>query len=463
MAHITAPVIKLIGDSGLIGILEYNFRNDSVLDVSEHLELYQSLIETTICMAAVPGLVPYLVKPYIATAKSISKELIPRFKENLCAYSRKWSSNMGNLDFRMMDFINKIDSYSDVILAAARNYENQFPPEMRLKTASGSNSSCSNLNETSSLEPAKCKGADEIYRDSLKPHQMQIFRFVGEYSKLVVPFTYKKEARSTNPFSANLRERTKRIAKELASMTNALPLNASNSIFVCVDESRCDIIKVLISGPDDTPYANGLFEFDIFFPSGYPFSPPKCSFLTTGFGNVRFNPNLYNDGKICLSILGTWEGRPEEKWTPYCSLIQVLVSIQGLIFVKDPYFNEPGFEKYQGTEKGDDYSKRYNLQIEHATLNYAIRDQFINPPEHFKEVIQKHFWHKRQAVIDQAKGWLANIKKECLENEKNPKRKDSVTFESVYNPVHQERVVQQLINEFTAMKCPTPSAESSST
>lgn len=114
---------------------------------------------------------------------------------------------------------------------------------------------------------------------------------------------------------------------------------------------------------------------------------------------MRFNPNLYNDGKICLSILGTWEGRPEEKWNPYCSLLQVLISIQvciamspsslprrsqGLIFVKEPYFNEPGFEKYQGTEKGEDYSRKYNLQIEHATLTYAIRDQLRNPPEHFK-------------------------------------------------------------------------------
>jgi ubiquitin-protein ligase len=93
-------------------------------------------------------------------------------------------------------------------------------------------------------------------------------------------------------------------------MQNSLPLNASNSIFLCLgmnffpyclifsthvsilDETRCDLVKVLISGPDDTPYQNGLFEFDVFFPTGYPQSPPKCSFLTTGGGNVRFNPNL---------------------------------------------------------------------------------------------------------------------------------------------------------------------------
>ena len=93
-----------------------------------------------------------------------------------------------------------------------------------------------------------------------------LFRFFGDYGKLVLPYTFKKEIRNTNPFTPTLRERTKRIAKELATMPNALPLNASNSIFVCVDESRCDIMKVLISGPDDTPYANGLFEFDVFFP-----------------------------------------------------------------------------------------------------------------------------------------------------------------------------------------------------
>jgi baculoviral IAP repeat-containing protein 6 len=61
-------------------------------------------------------------------------------------------------------------------------------------------------------------------------------------------------------------------------------------------------------GPDDTPYQNGLFEFDVWFPQSYPHAPPKCSFLTTGAGTIRFNPNLYSDGKICLSILGTWEG-----------------------------------------------------------------------------------------------------------------------------------------------------------
>lgn len=67
---------------------------------------------------------------------------------------------------------------------------------------------------------------------------------------------------------------------------------------------------------------------------------------TNGRQRVRFNPNLYTDGKVCLSILNTWHGRPEEKWNPQTSsLLPVLVAIQSLILNAEPYFNEPGYEK----------------------------------------------------------------------------------------------------------------------
>ena len=56
--------------------------------------------------------------------------------------------------------------------------------------------------------------------------------------------------------------------------------------------------QVLITGPADTPYANGCFEFDVYFPQDYPSSPPLVNLETTGGHSVRFNPNLYNDGKV---------------------------------------------------------------------------------------------------------------------------------------------------------------------
>ena len=65
----------------------------------------------------------------------------------------------------------------------------------------------------------------------------------------------------------------------------------------------------MIAGPEGTPYAGGLFEFDCFLPLDYPDRSPLMHFRTTGGGTVSFNPNLYPCGKVCLSLLGTWSGR----------------------------------------------------------------------------------------------------------------------------------------------------------
>ena len=80
-----------------------------------------------------------------------------------------------------------------------------------------------------------------------------------------------------------------------------------------------------------------LFVFDMFLSSSFPESPPSCVLRTTAGGKVRFNPNLYANGKVCLSLLGTWAG---PKWNVQSSILQVLISIQSLIMVDEPYYNE---------------------------------------------------------------------------------------------------------------------------
>lgn len=150
------------------------------------------------------------------------------------------------------------------------------------------------------------------------------------------------------------------------------------------------ILQVLITGPADTPYANGCFEFDVFFPPDYPSSPMQINLETTGRHSVRFNPNLYNDGKVCLSVLNTWHGRPEEKWNAQTSsFLQVLVSIQSLILVPEPYFNEPGFERSRGTPSGTHSSREYNSNIYQACVRWAMLEQIRNPNPCFKRVSLK--------------------------------------------------------------------------
>lgn len=112
-------------------------------------------------------------------------------------------------------------------------------------------------------------------------------------------------------------------------------------VFVMPDDADLTILNALIVGPADTPYEGGFFQLILRFPPNYPFDPPKIKNLTTSGGTVRFNPNFYKNGKICLSIIGTWPG---PGWLPTQTISSVLISIQSLLNSK-PYHNEPGFEK----------------------------------------------------------------------------------------------------------------------
>lgn len=84
---------------------------------------------------------------------------------------------------------------------------------------------------------------------------------------------------------------------------------------------------MMIKGPVRTPYEDGLFFFDVQLPNDYPTTPPSVHYIS--YCCDRLNPNLYEDGKVCVSLLGTWAGKGTEMWTSKSSLLQVLISIQG--------------------------------------------------------------------------------------------------------------------------------------
>lgn len=66
-----------------------------------------------------------------------------------------------------------------------------------------------------------------------------------------------------------------RIMREITTLQTSLPVEYGAGIWIRVDEDKPHVMKVLISGPMDTPYAQGLFEFDILLPANYPNSPPQ--------------------------------------------------------------------------------------------------------------------------------------------------------------------------------------------
>jgi len=204
------------------------------------------------------------------------------------------------------------------------------------------------------------------------------------------------------------RKLIKRLASEFSDLPAGLPIDFDSSVFFRANESNVSFCQMLIIPCDGTPYASGCFLFDICFPTQYPLVPPLVNLQTTGKGSIRFNPNLYNCGKVCLSLLGTWSGANQgEQWNPGLStMFQVALSIQSLIFVPQPYFNEPGYEAQMGTPEGDKRNKAYNEEREKATIKWAIIDKLENPPKPFKDVIRKHFIMSKERVIANCVKWV---------------------------------------------------------
>jgi ubiquitin-protein ligase len=202
-------------------------------------------------------------------------------------------------------------------------------------------------------------------------------------------------------------KKSRALVREATALASSLPLYLASSVFFRIDESRMDVMKCIITGPEDTPYAHGCFLFDIYCSNEFPSVPPQVNLQTTGNGTVRFNPNLYNCGKVCLSLLGTWRGGPNEQWNEATTtLLQVFVSIQSLIFVSEPFFNEPGYETLMNTTKGDLQSAAYNEPIRLATITFAMLDALRNPPLGFEQVIKLHFSLKANRVMKDVVQWL---------------------------------------------------------
>ena len=157
------------------------------------------------------------------------------------------------------------------------------------------------------------------------------------------------------------KESIKRLIKDVKQINNE-PLH-DQGIYYKHDEE--DILKghALIIGPSDTPYDNGYYFFEFNFPSDYPFSPPRLTYLTQD-GITRFNPNLYRSGKVCLSLLNTWRG---EQWTSCQTISSILLTLI-TVFNNKPLLNEPGV-----TECHNDFEK-YNMILTYKNYETAIYD-----------------------------------------------------------------------------------------
>lgn len=172
------------------------------------------------------------------------------------------------------------------------------------------------------------------------------------------------------------------------------PLTDNGIYYIHDDE---DMLKgyAMIVGPSETPYFGGFYFFEFLYPTDYPHSPPSVKYMTNG-DNIRFNPNLYVNGKVCISLLNTWRG---EQWTSCQSISTVLLNLCTLL-CKEPLLNEPGVGKTH-----PDFNN-YTRIIEYKNIEIAILRMVTKDPSSFCEkfnafypTLKENFIKNNDAVI----------------------------------------------------------------
>ena len=144
----------------------------------------------------------------------------------------------------------------------------------------------------------------------------------------------------------------KRIQKELEEINDDPPSNCS------AGPVGDDLFhwSATIMGPEDSPYAGGIFFLNIRFPGDYPFKPPKINFETR-----IYHCNISSNGAICLDIL-------KDHWSPALTLSKILLSISSLL--TDPNPDDPLVPEIANLLKSN--KEKHDINAKNWTLEYAL-------------------------------------------------------------------------------------------
>ena len=155
----------------------------------------------------------------------------------------------------------------------------------------------------------------------------------------------------------------KRVREEFQDIHNNPILNIGAQVGL-PDPTNIMKWRCTMTGPQDTPFANGLFFLQITFPDNYPKGRPEVSFLTPIY-HINVNPKAPNInqteslGHVCISTLNWWN---EQR-----NIREVLTDIFALFYLSNP-------ESPYGMDRAEEFRKNRNLydaKCKYFTQKYA--------------------------------------------------------------------------------------------
>jgi ubiquitin-conjugating enzyme E2 D/E len=150
----------------------------------------------------------------------------------------------------------------------------------------------------------------------------------------------------------------KRIQKELLDLQKDPPANYSAS----PKENDQFHWQAHIVGPDDSPYAGGVFYLSIYFPTDYPFRPPRCNFITK-----IYHPNINENGSVSIDIL-------KDQWSPLLTISKLLKYISSLLI--DPNPDDPCMHEVARLYKTN--RAKFNSSAREWSIKYAEAPKVLN-------------------------------------------------------------------------------------
>lgn len=131
--------------------------------------------------------------------------------------------------------------------------------------------------------------------------------------------------------------------------------------------------RVLIRGPADTPYKDGVFDLSVNFPATFPHNPPDIVFTTR-----IWHPNVNPDGDICMSRL---KKNVEDGWDLRQTMGPMMTSIQMLLANPNPSDPLNGEAAHQYETDRDAYNTKASEMTESFAYGLDVLDRTKPMPE----------------------------------------------------------------------------------